>query len=209
MDRMLSDEEATALVGAEYLEDLTALNLGKISYAEFERRRYKRQQKAFTPKLLEYRQSGNWDQFIALALTVYEVMPIAFKHFSDVPDNLKYDFAIEAYTHHGDSIPAVRKAVRSALKYGKPDLPPEIAEQDEITVYRAGEEPIQKAKYRISWTADLNTALFFMDTWRSRHAEHLYTAKIQTSRIIAYTDIRNEHEVMQYNSVYDIHEITK
>ena len=58
--------------------------------------------------------------------------------YDAIPDGLKYNFAITAYTNHGDSIPAVRAAVRTALRYGKPDLPAYIANADEVIVYRAG-----------------------------------------------------------------------
>ena len=150
-----------------------------------------------------------WQDFIDLALSVYEVMPAAFSVYDEVPDALKYDFAVSAYIDHGDSIPAVRKAVRGARKYGKPVLPDELAGADEITVYRAGEEPINKARYRISWTTDRKTALFFLDTWGGRHANHLYTGKIKPGKIIAYTNDRNEHEILQYSSVYDIREVTR
>ena len=82
-----------------------------------------------------------------------------------------------------------------------------MAEQKEITVYRAGEEPIEKAKYRISWTTDINTALFFLNDYIERHAAHLYTGKIKPGKIIAYTNDRDESEVLQYGSVYDIQEL--
>ena len=160
-------------------------------------------------QLLECRRLGKWEQFIELALCRYEIMPLAFSYYAEVPDGMKYNFCTEAYIHHGDSLPAVRKAVREALKYGKPALPDELAGQEEITVYRAGEEPIEKAKYRISWTASKETALFFLNDWSGRHAAHLYTGKIKPEKIIAYTNAREEKEIMQYRSVYGIQEIKR
>lgn len=178
------------------------------SYEEFKRDSYLYTKTIMFPKLIECKQKGNWEEFINIAISHYEVMPEAFSFFEEIPDNMKYDFAIKAYTHHGDSIPSVRKAVRVARKYGVPVLPPEIASKDVITVYRSGEEPINKAKYRISWTTDKEVADFFMYTYRNRRANHIYKAQIKTKDIIAYTDDRNEREVMQYRKVFNIEDIT-
>lgn len=185
------------------------LNNGVISYDEFQHKQYLAQQQFFTPQLLEHMAKGEWEEFVHLALKVYEIMPIAFRYYDKVPDNLKYDFCIQAYLHHGDSIPAVRKAVREALKYGKPKLPKNMQNADFIEVYRAGEETIDKAPYRISWTTKKEVALFFLNEWRERHANHLYKAKIKPQDIIAYTNDREEFEIMQYRKVYDITEIQR
>lgn len=188
--------------------DVIALNNGLIDFAEFQKRVYMRQKNRFLTELLEYRAAGEWEKFINTALCVYEVMPEAFMFYNEVPDNLKYDFAIEAYQNHGDSIPAVRKAVRGAAKYGKAKLPAELQKQEAITVYRAGEEDITKCEYRLSWTTDFDVALFFLNTYRGRHASFLYTAQIKPADIIAYTDDRKEKEVIQYRKVFNIKDIT-
>ena len=197
-------EEQKAIIQA----DIDDFNAGRITFKEMQQRQYERQQALFTPRLMESRQRGQWQDFIDLALAVYEVMPLAFAFYDEVPDSMKYQFAIDAYIHHGDSIPAVRKAVRTAGKYGKATLPPEIESEQEITIYRAGEEPIEKAKYRISWTTDYDVADFFLNKYIGRHATHLYCGKIKTPDIIAYCDDRNEKEIMQYGKVFDIEEIT-
>lgn len=173
------------------------LATGQISIAEFWR-----------PQLLELANAGKWKEFVEFALARYETLPDAFMFYDKLPDNLKYYFCTEAYTHHGDSLPIVRKAVRSALKYGKPKLPKKLATADEITVYRAGEEPINLARYRISWTTDKKVALFFLNEYNGRHASHLYRGKIKPEKIICYTNDRKEKEIMQYNNVYDLEEIT-
>ena len=102
----------------------------------------------------------------------------------------------------------MRKAVRGALKYGRPTLPEELKGVDAITIYRAGEEPLEKSKYRISWTVSKDIALFFLNEWSSRHANFLYRGKIRPEHIIAYCNEREEKEVMQYGHVYDIEDIT-
>ena len=190
------------------MQNVQDLNAGIIDFDEYQRREKRLQHDLFMPKLMEAYYAGDWESFINIALAVYEVMPDAFLFYDEIPDSLKYDFAIEAYTHHGDSIPAVRKAVRNAAKYGKPILPEEIRDQEYIIVYRAGEENINKCKYRISWTTDIDVANFFFSEYINRHANYLYMASIRPADIIAYTDDRNEKEIMQYRKVYDIQDIT-
>lgn len=159
-------------------------------------------------RLRDYISQNNWEAFINTSLCNPQVLAKAFTVYDDVPDNLKYQFAIDAYTHTGDRLSGVRKAVRGLRKYGKPELPEEIATQDTITVYRAGEESISKAPYRLSWTTDKRVAEFFLNKYFRKHTKHLYRAKIRTADIIAYTDDREEREVLQYRKVFDIEDIT-
>lgn len=194
----------------QVMKDMEAINNGEMTIPEYKRRQFLRSRNFWLPEMHGLAKSGKWEKFVDYTLVHYEIMPDAFRlYYDDVPDNLKYNFAIEAYSHHGDSMAVVRKAVRNARKYGEPILPEEIAISKVITVYRAGEEPIHKAKYRISWTIDPEVALFFFDQWRNAHAEHLYRGKIKTSKIIAFNDDRHEKEIMQYGNVYDIQEIKK
>lgn len=183
-------------------------NSGEMSFQQWQQETYMRIRASRLPELLECRAAGKWREFCEIALKCYEVMQDAFIFYDEVPDNMKYDFAIDAYIHHGDSIPAVRKAVRGALKYGRPTLPEELKGVDAITIYRAGEEPLEKSKYRISWTVSKDIALFFLNEWSSRHANFLYRGKIRPEHIIAYCNEREEKEVMQYGHVYDIEDIT-
>ena len=169
------------------------------------RRNYLRRRDMVNQEILSYVIKKDWQGVVDTALSNWEGLPLAFSFYDNIPDKLKYDFATQAYTHHGDNVPTVRKAVRGALKYGKPTLPEELAAQEEITVYRAGKEPPEKAKYRISWTTELQVALFFLK--RGRHSIHLYKGKIKPEHIIAYTDDRSEKEIMQYRHVYDIEEL--
>lgn len=124
--------------------------------------------------------------------------------FEELPDCLKYTAIIRAYLENdGHKIPAIRKKVRELKKYGKPDLPEWIKSQKEITIYRAGEEPIEKAKYRISWTTDLEEAKRILNRqWNT--AKYLYKGVIRTDKIITYTNEADEHEVMQYRNVRNI-----
>lgn len=208
VDRALSPEEID-MICPGLAEDIRALNAGEIDFREFYRRENVKTQQQLFPRLIELKNARKWEEFIDLALIRWEVMGLAFQFYDEVPDELKYNFAVEAYTHHGDSMPVVRKAVRGARKYGAPVLPEELREQAIITIYRAGEEPIDKARYRISWTTDLEKAVWFYSEYIGRHAKHIYRGEIKTADIIAYTDDRGEHEVMQYRKVFDVEDITE
>ena len=126
----LARERANALI---------ALQAGEIDYYEYSKKLEKIQRKQLLPGLEKAKIAGDWEGFINMALSIPELLKDAFKDFDKIPNQLKYDFAISAYTHHGDSIPAVRKAVRNALKYGRPTLPEYIRDKDIVTVYSIGD----------------------------------------------------------------------
>lgn len=161
-------------------------------------------------RMYKYLQEKNWQSFVDFSTAFPKVLPYAFLYYDSVPDELKYNFAIDAYTCFGDHVPAVRKAVRLARRYGTPNLPDELKNQDQISVYRAGEEPITKAKYRISWTTDREKAVWFhrRNLEVFRRPSHVYRAAIRPGDCIAYTDDREEREIMQYRKVFDIKDIT-
>lgn len=110
-------------------------------------------------------------------------------------------------------MPAVRKYVRQARKYAPIEkrIPAGMIDLPEIEVYRAGEEPINKAAYRISWTTSLDVARWFYDRApiRRQPGRHLYKGIIKPEKIIRYMDSRLEQEVMQYGSVRNIIEIRR
>ena len=161
-------------------------------------------------RMYKYLHAKDWKAFIEFSECFTSVLPWAFFYYDQVPDEMKYDFAINAYISRGDSVPAVRKAVRLARRYGGPNLPDELRNLDWIKVYRAGEEPVTKAKYRISWTTDIETAVWFhkRNLEYIRRPSHVYCAKIRPADCIAYTDERHEREIMQYRKVFDVEDIT-
>ena len=156
--------------------------------------------------------SENWERVNNLITLNPEFMALglecAYKH---LPDEYKFSIPVECYTHNGDSIPTVRKYVRCARKYVPIEkrIPLEMIDQPEITVYRAGEEGIDRTKRAISWTTDLEVAKWFHDRALADGLpkQQLYQAKIKPDKIICFTDDRNEKEVMQYNCVKDIFEV--
>ena len=65
---------------------------------------------------------------------------------------------------------------------GAPELPADLRDKEQITVYRAGEEPRGKAAYRLSWTTDRKIAEFFLNEYVHRHANFLYQAQSSLQR---------------------------
>ena len=143
-----------------------------------------------------------------------------------LPDEYKFSIPTDCYTQNGDHMPIVRKYVRQARKYAPIEkrIPEEMISMKEITIYRAGTEPMDKARYRISWTTSIEKAQWFISwttsiekaQWfydRALHFGspvcHLYRGVIRPEQIIWYTDDRNEKEVMQYGSVRNIEEIAR
>jgi len=210
---MATDEEIIKEHGKEYFETIYKPFIqGKITDAERKKRQEKYRLKLNLPKILKYAENNEWHKFVDASQSCPESYGYTFRYFKEVPDELKYKFAISAYHHRGDKVPAVRAAVRSLRnlpKQFKPKLPAEIASRETITIYRAGEEDITKCKYRISWTTSKEVALFFLNKYQHKHANHLYRATIRTADIIAYDNEREEEEILQYGKVYDIEEITE
>ena len=151
-----------------------------------------------------YIQNEQWEDLFDLAMFNRELIPLAMEYYDFLPNDKKSRFVINTYQHNGYYYPKIRKAVRTLLKYCKPIIPDFIADKNVITVYRAGEEPIDKAHNRISWTRSKKVAYRFLNDLYCRHAKYLYQAKIKTKDIIAYSNDRKEQEVMQYRKVYDV-----
>lgn len=162
--------------------------------------------------LIEAVNEQDWEKVSSIIMFNPEIMATGLDYaYPSLPDTYKFSIPVECHTHNGDCMPAVRKYVRQAKKY-MPDekrMPSSFLTLPEIEVYRAGEEPLHLAKYRISWTTDWEIAKWFHDRAEAQwqHPRHLYKAKIKPQKIICFDDGRNEREVMQYNSVTDIVEV--
>lgn len=162
----------------------------------------------FLPKVAECALTGDWEEFTTGVHMIKETMLEAFLYFyEDMPAEYRRDFVVGCYDSHGDSLDLCRQALIELPCRGLEELPEEYRDQDQITVYRAGEEPLDQAADRISWTLDLDKARWFRDEYIWKHAKHLYQAHIRPCDVIAYSNDREESEVMQYQSVYDVEEI--
>ena len=164
------------------------------------------------PKLLKAAAENDWDNVESLICLNEVIMEDGLKRvYPLLPPEYKYKIPTRCYTNHGDGIPMVRKYVRQARKFVPVErrVPADLRALPEITVYRAGEEPITQAANSISWTTSIDVAKWFYHRALTTPAPNrkLYQGTIQPDRIIRYTDGRNEKEVMQYRAVKNIQEI--
>lgn len=159
--------------------------------------------------LLDTWERGNWRLFVNLATSdpspTPELLKFVFSFYDEIPDpDLKYELAVLSYMHYGDRLPEVRKAIRALRNYKNRYLPEWLQTQEKIKVYRAGDEPIEKARCRISWTSSREVAEWVLYVWKPCTKKYLYQGEIETKNIIAYTDALKEEEIMQYRSVKNI-----
>ena len=165
-------------------------------------------------KYFEAVEYEDWERVSSLIELNPDIMAEGLQLVYDrLPDKYKYSIPTQCYTHNGDRMPTIRKYVRQARKYAPIEkrIPAEMIGLPEIEVYRAGEEPLNRAAYRISWTTSLDVAKWFYDraVARRQPQRHIYKGVIKPEKIIWYTDGRQEKEVMQYNSVRSIVEIER
>lgn len=158
--------------------------------------------------------NGDWEKVSSLIILNPDIMEDGLRRvYPLLPDEYKFSISTECQTHNGDRMPGVRKYVRQARKYAPIEkrIPAEMIGLQEIEIYRAGVEPLDKAAYRISWTTSLDVAKWFYDRaatfrWQKRH---IYKGVIKPEKIIWYTDGRQEKEVMQYNGVRNVVELER
>ena len=163
----------------------------------------------YLPAIADAALSGDWEEFTTLVHYSPETINDVFTDFyAAMPMEYRRDFVVGCYMHHGDSYYLCRLALRNLPRNGASELPEGYRDADEITVYRAGEEPIEEAPERISWTLSEEKARWFMNDYGLRHANHLFRAHIRPSDVIAYDNGREEQEIMQYRSVYNVEDIT-
>ncbi len=166
------------------------------------------QRRDYLDEIEAHAQAGEWDEVCSIIMMRPFIMEEGFCLYYDrIPDDMKYWFVTEIFTHHGDHYPVIREALTHALDYGKANLPEWMGET--VTVYRGGTNSIDDVKWAISWTTEQDVAEFFANrrTLITGKKTHVYRASILASEIIAYTNARSEQEVMQYGSVYDVEEI--
>lgn len=159
----------------------------------------------FEENMLESLRDGDWEGACNAVLMCWHLQPYAFGTFGfyeDIPKDMQRDFAIQCYISHGDSLPGCRKAIRRLEKKGKEELPEEYRSQEWITVYRAGSEMPERAKYKISWSLSKDLLKPFIEFKKALGQDvRVYQGKIRPEDVIAYTDARAEKEILQYRNV--------
>ena len=163
---------------------------------------------------IEAGRNGDWDTVKKIASYDANMAASIFRVIEKImPDEVKYSIALKHYTHHGDGYPIIRKYVRNALKI-RPEnwrgkLPEAVRHLDSFTVYRAGLEPLDKAKYSLSWTLSRDVAEWFANRQKFLYGQlgHIYKATISAEKVIAFDNGRNEFEIIQYRNVKNVEEI--
>lgn len=141
---------------------------------------------------------GKWTATNALKLVI-----------NQIPKNEKlYWLIVEIYVNNGYHFP--RSIIIKAKKL-KPtdylrDLPEEFTGVDSITVYRCSATPPEKmesVRNEISWTTNIDVAEWFYNREVNlfNHPAFMYKATISKDKIVAYTNERNEFEVIQHGGV--------
>jgi len=166
----------------------------------------------YNAKAFYHFERHEWEQFCKAVLLDRNTMELCFicGWQDKLPDSYYYDFVVSSYTHWGDSMPKVRKAVYGLKKHGAAKLPAELDGLDVITVYRGCVDDIHWVKNAISWTMDINEAKHFKqmaETFKHQPAR-VYQGKIRREHVLAYTNERNESEIIQHGHVYGIKDIT-
>lgn len=153
---------------------------------------------------------GNWGPYrSAYVLSLY------YDCFKDQPT--LYRCIIDVYVNDGYNFP---KRLIMRAKEIAPQIPPserfnDLPDGDTITVYQATSAPIEQARNGISWTTNKNVAIWFAyrRAYLARQHDvdeeslHVYTGTIKRDKIIAYTNSRNEYEVIQHRNVKVIDEL--
>lgn len=148
--------------------------------------------------------AGHEQQYLLLAYANY---------FNDA--EILFDLIISVYTNDGYNFP--KKLILLAKQISK-YIPwaqrlKGLPEGDPVTVYRGCNvvNPDSKRfmKTEVSWTTDKTQAIWFANRISNPNTENgkgaVWQATIQRGKIIAFTQQRNESEVIQHMNVKDPH----
>lgn len=156
-------------------------------------------------------QTGDWSGITLLGNTGDALYALNVAHDRIPPDQL-YEITLDIYTNSKIPFTGCKKRIIELQKVRPDDylreLPEELKSINPLTVYRATSSSIdQKISTEISWTTNKDVAVWFYQRLFTE-SKHLYKATIRKDKIIAYTNCRNEFEVLQHRGVKDIEEVT-
>ena len=143
-----------------------------------------------------------------------EVLKYICNHYIDdfIDESIVYNMIIQCYLYNGYNFPKQIMLKAKQLSRFIPDniRCTDLPKTKEVTIYRATASTAEQAKKEISWTINKDVGIWF--AYRFHEAEsmpdlHLYQGLIDYDKIIAYTNDRNEYEVIQHRNVRDIIEI--
>ena len=132
-----------------------------------------------------------------------------------IPKPIQYQIAIRLYTDKGDMYDEILDIVKNGKDFRPVDwnkeMPECVRNETTFTVYRAGSESIDEAAESMSWTLWRDVAEWFAERheYYGQGTQHLYKATISADAVIAFTNGRQEFEIIQYQGVRDIEEIPR
>ena len=132
-----------------------------------------------------------------------------------IPKPIQFQIAIDLYTDKGDFYSEILDVVKDGKEYRPDDwnneMPECVRNEATFTVYRAGQESIDVAAESMSWTLWQDVAEWFAERheYYGQGTQHLYKATIPADDVIAFTNERQEFEIIQYRGVKDIEEIPR
>lgn len=132
-----------------------------------------------------------------------------------IPKPIQYQIAIDLYTDKGDLYSEILDIVKDGNEYRPDDwnkeMPECVRNDTTFTVYRAGAENIDNAAECMSWTLWRDVAEWFAERheYYRQGTQHLYKATISADDVIAFTNERQEFEIIQYQGVRGIEEIPR
>ena len=162
----------------------------------------------------QFQETGDYTSFSLEAKTYApgcNIFSLLDYFFNKIPDNQKYAAVLNVYTMVAEDD---NRRVVKYLKSVKPFMPDSmkatvgaLADSNGIiTVYRGGRESKDAARC-ISWTTSNDIAEFFAKRYLALNGGGqavIYTGTIKPQDVIAYTDDRQEKEIVQYCGVKSI-----
>jgi len=121
-----------------------------------------------------------------------------FKYFNSIPDEQKYELFFNAWCRLEYGFHYITEEfIKELMLYPRPPINiPGYEGQNELVVYRGMGSESNHVKQALSWTTEIDKAMWFAKRWCSYGAAKVYQAKIDISNIVGYIDDREESEVI-------------
>ena len=129
-------------------------------------------------------------------------------------DRILFNLIKRVYVHHGYGFP--KKPIMRMKKASKSIPESErlagLPDGDPVTIYRSTVwwHDAGMVKNEISWTPEKNIAIWFASRFKDVESKPkccLWKAEIDRDKIIAYTNDRNEYEVIQHGNVKNLEKL--
>lgn len=166
---------------------------------------------AIIRELMEAGQYENAFDLAADSTSGPEMLDYLRQYYNDIPAGLRFNLILECYVFDSHNFP--HSMIMELEKFRRADYLKDLpTDEDPVTVFRAGTENIVEATYAISWTIDKDIARqFYVSQFLTPGLQpprkYFYRGRIHRENILAYTDQRQEREILQYGSVFSIERI--